>query len=358
MVAYYSTAFILSLIMTLIYILVWHRHSDVHLTVVFVLVPIVNMGYMMLAKSQSLEAAIMANKITYLGGSFLLLFIMLGILKLCNIEYDRRINIIFVVISMLIYLSVLTIGEYPFFYKDVQYTCTDGIVELVKDYGPIHTVFYIMVVLYFLISLTGIIYSYFKKIETSNRIIYLLLISEIISMVAFFGGRMITKKIEFIPIVYVVDQLIYLLIAHRICLYDITDTGIDSFIQSGDTGLVSIDHKYNYLASNKTAKDIFTDLYFMKVDTSIENNEVLTDSILMWIKEFEKNPEDNKFHYNKNDKDYFVEVNYLFDGRRKRGFQIFVKDNTREQEYISMLNKYNANLHSKLEELYSSKEQK
>ncbi len=55
------------------------------------------------------------------------------------------------------------------------------------------------------------------------------------------------------------------------------------------------------------------------------------------------------------DKSYFVEINYLYNGKKKKGYHLFVKDNTREQEYISILNKYNSNLQTKLEQMYESK---
>lgn len=352
---YYLISFILALILSMIYLVIWHRHFDIHMTMVFAFMPIVNLGYFMLAEARSLEAAILANKITYLGGCYLLLFVMLAVLRLCNFEYDRRINVVLIVFNTLIYLGVLSIGYAGIFYKDVEYKDVNGVGELVKSYGPVHTIFYIMVVAYFIISLVAMAYSYFKRNEASNKIIRPLLITELITIVAFFGGRMITKDIEFVPIVYVLDQVAYLFISHRMCLYDITDTGIESLVQSGDTGMVSLDFKYNYLGSNKTAKTIFPELYRVKVDKSIVGHKSLEESMLEWIKEFEKSSENNKFPYHMGDKSYFVEINYLYNGKKKKGYHLFVKDNTREQEYISILNKYNSNLQTKLERMYESK---
>ncbi|MBR6237803.1 MAG: hypothetical protein IKQ83_02015 [Lachnospiraceae bacterium] len=352
---YYLVSFILALILSMTYLVIWHRHFDIHMTMVFAFMPIVNLGYLMLAEARSLEAAILANKITYLGGCYLLLFVMLAVLRLCNFEYDRRINVALIVFNTLIYLGVLSIGYTGVFYKDVDYKEVNGVGELVKSYGPVHTVFYIMVIAYFIISLVAMAYSYFKRNEASNKIIRPLLITELITIVAFFGGRMITKDIEFVPIVYVLDQVVYLFISHRMCLYDITDTGIESLVQSGDTGMVSLDFQYNYLGSNKTAKAIFPELYRVKVDKSIVGHRSLEESMLEWIKEFEKSSENNKFPYHMGDKSYFVEINYLYNGKKKKGYHLFVKDNTREQEYISILNKYNANLQTKLEQMYESK---
>ncbi len=354
-VTFYSIAFILSVVMSMVYLCMWHKHFDVHITIVFVVAPVINLGYVMLAKAQSLDAALFANQITYLGGCFLLPFIMLSVLQLCRINSDRRINVFVIVISTLMYLSSLTIGISTIFYKSVDIKFVNGTAELVKTYGPLHTLFYVMMVIYFLVSMIVTVYSFFRKIDVSNKIVIRLFITEFITIVAFFGGRAITKEIEFVPMVYVIDQIIYLTIVHRMCLYDIMDTGMESLVQSGDTGLISFDFKYRYLGSNRTAMNIFPQLYDVKVDTSIEGNKDLENTILVWIKEFEKNRNNNKFPYNDRDKSYFIEINYLYDGKHKKGYQIFIKDNTREQEYIAMLNKYNANLQNKLDELYTAK---
>ncbi|MCR5399340.1 MAG: hypothetical protein K6E68_07380 [Lachnospiraceae bacterium] len=355
---FYIITFLLSILLSGIYLTSWDRHYDPNMLLVFMLVPIVDLGYMMLARAQSLDAALFGNQITYIGGCYLLPFIMFSTFKLCNFGYNIRINSAIVLFNTLIYLSSLTIGVLPIFYKTVDFRIEDGVIVLVKTYGPIHTVFYAMMIVYFMVSLGVSLYTLFNKADTSNKIVFRLLLTQFITISAFFGGRMITKKVEFVPLAYVFDQLVYLTIANKMCLYDVMDTGIESLVQSGDTGLVSFDFKYRYLASNKTARNIFPDLFNVRVDTSIEGYKPLEDTILNWIKEYEKNPSNNKFLYKRDERNYFVEINILYNGKHKSGYQLFVKDNTREQEYIAMLNKYNSNLQTKLDEIYSQRENK
>ena len=77
---YYLAAFIASVALTGLYMLIWHKHYDVHITLVFVLVPVVNLGYLLMSRSRGLEEAIMANKIAYIGGIYLQLMIMIAVL--------------------------------------------------------------------------------------------------------------------------------------------------------------------------------------------------------------------------------------------------------------------------------------
>jgi putative two-component system response regulator len=45
-----------------------------------------------------------------------------------------------------------------------------------------------------------------------------------------------------------------------------------------------------------------------------------------------------------------MDVDYLYDGKKKRGYRIFVTDDTRNQEHIALMNHFNATLQEEVEE--------
>ena len=65
---YYAAAFWLSVILMLVYVFVYHRHYDIHISLTFVLVPISNLAQLLLSQSESLEAALLANRVMYVSG--------------------------------------------------------------------------------------------------------------------------------------------------------------------------------------------------------------------------------------------------------------------------------------------------
>ena len=71
----------------------------------------------------------------------------------------------------------------------------------------------------------------------------------------------------------------YLVIIYRLSLYDITDTAVDSLVQTGATGFASFDFKLNYLGSNQTAKDVFPELNNLTVDLPISGNEFMAATV-------------------------------------------------------------------------------
>jgi HD-GYP domain-containing protein (c-di-GMP phosphodiesterase class II) len=46
---------------------------------------------------------------------------------------------------------------------------------------------------------------------------------------------------------------------------------------------------------------------------------------------------------------YIVNTNYLFDGNRKYGYQVFLTDDTKNQKYIALLDKYNYELEEEVD---------
>ena len=160
---YYLTAFIISAILTGVYMFVWHKHYDVHITLLFALVPVVNLGFLLVSRSQSLEEAIIANVIAYIGGCYLQLMIMLAVFSLCHIHLNRWIKTAFFTLSTVVFLSTLTPGRRGLFYKSLSFTRENGLSVLHKEYGPMHHVFLGMVVLYFVLSWSAIFYALAKK---------------------------------------------------------------------------------------------------------------------------------------------------------------------------------------------------
>ena len=56
--AYYAGVFALSFLMTLLYVFHWHKQFQVHMTVIFILIPIVNLAYLLMYANHEPLAAV------------------------------------------------------------------------------------------------------------------------------------------------------------------------------------------------------------------------------------------------------------------------------------------------------------
>lgn len=348
---FYTALFLVSMVLTLVYTVIWHKHFNVHITLMFTIIPIACMGYVMLAQSDSINGALTANKIIYIGGCFLCLFILLIVLDMCRINVPRWVKISLIMFTVIVYLSVLTAGYSPIFYSETELVIKDDMPVIQKEYGIMHTVFYVMVIFYSLMSLAAIIFSFFRKKDVSRRIVYLLFALQMISVASYFVSKGETVgNIELVPLSYIFAQVIFLLIANRLCLYDITDSAADSLVQNGDTGLISFDYRFNYLGSNGTAKKIFPEINELRVDGTIMGKSSVSDTFLRWLGDFRRDNTKNKIYHKIGENIYCIDVNYLYDGRHRRGYQLYISDDTQNQQYIALIDSYNSDLREEVKQ--------
>ena len=348
---FYLICVLAALLLTGIYMFIWQKRFDVHLTLIFALVPIVNAGYVMLVNAATEEAAVNAYKIIYIGGCYLHLIIMLAVFSLCRIRISRWVRIAFMAISTAVYLSVLTIGSNKLFYKSYHLEKIGGVSALIKDYGVMHTVFYLLVMFYFALSLAAIAYAFVKKNQVSRKMLLMLFLPAAVCGVCYLAGKLLTREI--MPAGYVFAQVFYLAIVYRMSLYDVTETAMEALAESGSTGFISFDLDRNYLGSNGTARVILPGLNDLKVDLPLSRNEELSAMITPWLDEFDAHPEveeANRHFYEKDDRIYMFSMQYLPGKRRYIGYQVIITDDTLDRAYINLIDEYNSDLEEQVAE--------
>ena len=350
MTAYYEILFGLSVLLTLVYIAIWHKHFDVHISLIFAFIPLVNLGYAMMAHARTLDSALAAAKITYIGGCFLSLFITQSIFGLCHINLKRWMSALLMIACLVSYAFALSMGNAPYFYKTVSFEIDRGMGRLIKTYGFGHTLTFVIITCLIIISFSAMVYSLVKKNDVSNKTIVLLMLPATVSFLSYFIGKQLPEGIDAMPLSYVFAQGIYLIIVHRLCLYDITDLGIDSLVKKGDTGFVSIDFDDKYLGSNERAQKIFPYLKNINVDTYAGRYIQAKSTLLKWLEEFKRDETKDHFYYESGDKIYLITVRYLYDGKHRRGYQFFITDDTDSRKYVKLLGSYNDQLSAEVKE--------
>ncbi|MBR5371209.1 MAG: HD domain-containing protein [Oscillospiraceae bacterium] len=339
---YYDIMFSISLILTTVYAMLWHKHFDIHISLLFIFIPIANAGYVLTEYADTAEAAGTASKIVYLGGCFLMLFSMLAVLSLCHVEMPRIVRGLLIGITTVVYLSVMTIGYSALFYRTFTMEIVHGEKIFHKEYGIMHSVCFVMVMLYFLISFTAAVYSWFKKRDVSNRTIALVFLLESIAIIGYLVRNFFS--FELMPLVYTSAQVIYLIIIRRLLLYDVVDSAIDSIVDAGSTGFISFDMQLRYLGSNETARRILPDLETLTVDKPLKDDCETCGRVRGWLNAFQDDNKSNAAHLERDGKSYQVTVNALVEGERRRGYQLLLTDDTDNQKLIRMIQGYNDDL--------------
>ena len=355
---FYLITFILSMICSAIYVFMWHKHFDINFTMIFTLIPIACLGYVLFGLTGNLGEAILANKIIYIGGSFLQLFILFSIFNLCKIELKGWVRLVLFLISAALFASVLTMGFSDIFYKNVSFEIIDGNPVLNREYGFMHTAFYVVLFGYFLAGIIVIIYSWFRKKQVPRTIIAMLVIPDLLCILSYVFAKKVIIHGDILPLGYVLAEVVYLLIAHRVTLYDVGETVVDSMVREREIGFISFDSRYRYLGSNEKARELMPGLEDVAVDAVMDKSSPYASKLLHYMDSFVSDENRNQFVYTvhdpdgneENDRIYNVNVNYLYAGSRRKGYIITFTDDTQNRKYIRLLDNYNEQLRDEVEE--------
>ena len=341
---YYITLFALSILFALIYVSVYRKRFNVFITLIFSFVPIANLGYLLINQSVNIQEARIGIILTYIGGCYLNLFTVYTVFELSAIKIKKFIRILLFLLSTGLLLSVFTIGKSPYFYKSLSGQIIDGNFILTKEYGTLHTVYYILLICYLLICVGVNIYSMKNRVKVSHKIIKLFLIIEICLVWFFFGKQIFNFKVDLIPMGYVVSLFLLFFVIRRISLCDVSGTVIDALAMNGETGFVSFNCDFEYLGSNHIARKIFPELKQLQIDKSATDNPAIDKEIISKIRLFINDESKNSFFEKYTDKIYQIDIRRMYDKKRKTGYILYIQDDTKDQKYISLLNKFNDKL--------------
>ncbi|MCR4938450.1 MAG: HD domain-containing protein [Lachnospiraceae bacterium] len=334
----------------------WHKHYDVNLTLIFAFIPVVNLGYLLEGLATDTFAYLNALKITYIGGCFLTLFILFCILNLCKFKTPRWVKLVLFLTSSTLFIGTLTSGYYPLFYKEFNFEMIDGVQNITKTYGPLHNIFYVLIISYLALGLVIILYSRFKMRQVPRTVLNLLIIPNLICVISYFVVKLIKSPLELIPLGYVLAQIAYLAVSDRASLYNVADTVVDSMVKEDTIGYMSFDLKLRFLGCNSIAARLFPHLNEIAVDDTL--SDIPSEKkIFHFLVSFQEDNSNHSFLHAENlddndpdnDRFYNVNVNYLYDGSHKKGYIITFTDDTENKKYIRLIDSYNEKLQSEVE---------
>ena len=98
---------------------------------------VVNIGYMSLSFSSTLNEALLSNRIAYLGSVFLPVSMLMTILKTCKITIPKWTVSVIMLISVIVFLIAASPGYLDIYYKEVTLVNIDGATVLDKVYSKL-----------------------------------------------------------------------------------------------------------------------------------------------------------------------------------------------------------------------------
>ena len=206
----YGVIFALSLLLPVGYYLVVRKtQNEPWLFVLYLSVCVVNLGYLLLSLSKTVEFALAANKIAYFGQVFVPLCMFMIVSGLCGFTYKKWVKYVLIAAAMLMFGLVLTTGHLDCYYKSVELTHADGAAKLIKEYGFLHPVNLIYVLGYFVAMLVVISISLKKNNGKSQKIAGLMLAVVFGNIGMWLVEKLVTWNFEFLSASYLMSEFVF-----------------------------------------------------------------------------------------------------------------------------------------------------
>ncbi len=207
----YGATSILSLLLLAAYCFFTKKKTPWFL-LLFSSVLVVNLGYFSLSISKTLEEALLANRISYLGSVFLPYSILMLLIDLIKLKRPRWLSSVLLILCCIVFLIAASPGYLDIYYADASIEFINGITVLNKTYGPWHALYLYYLAFYFISMLAFTGYVIVKKKIQSIIYTFILTLSVAFNIVIWLLEQLVHIDFEILSVSYIITELFLLVL--------------------------------------------------------------------------------------------------------------------------------------------------
>lgn len=289
-----------------------------------------NIAYLFELTSLTMEAAVVAVKMEYLGSTFMALLYCKFMFNYCYEKEPEQLLRTVSYVNIFVLISVLTCDRHTFFYRSIEWVTGDGSHPYLKlHYGPGYMLFWVFscVVPYFLsvYALTHAMISRPNKMLGSRYKMFFLLSLLPVASLCIYTSKSIVEY-DFTPLSMGIMLSVVVLLIWSRRNYDFGRMAAEVVLRAMEDGVVMVDDKKQIVSYNPAAAEIFTELSFQTMGDSIEDMEDFPEDILN---------EDLRSNFSLNNRYYESHVRHITGPKgRLQGYVILILDMTESRNYL------------------------
>lgn len=270
---FYLAAFIVSIILGMLLLQVGKRNNVTTYALLFFSVSISVGGSALGVFADSVEWAVVANIASYYGIYFAILFLMMCLFKLTDINVNPWLYVGLFGLNTVILASICTVLGNDWFYGDLTLGDYMGVAVLqTNHFGPMHGAHYLILAFYNLMSFAVVLYVKYRNRKASFKNIALLLGFELCIIAIYVIEFSLPQiRIDLVPFGMVAGECVVLVCIWRLVSYDVSGNMMDTLSKRKDHGYLVIDKNRHYIASDPSAELFFPELKKMRVDHRIDD---------------------------------------------------------------------------------------
>lgn len=273
---FYGIVCLISFILLIVYFII-DKKREKWLMCVFISVLVCNTGYFMLSISRNLNLALISNSIAYIGNIFLPFFMLMLILEICNIKHSKILTYSLLAVGLVMIFITTSGGYLPIYYKEVTLQVIEGGALLIKDYGVLHSLYYVYLFGYMIAMISIIIYAIIKKKITSKMHAIFLSIIVLGNILVWFIEQLIENYFEFLCISYIINEGLLLFLYEMLREYEFIKVNKkdENIITNVDMSVLDLTNKL----SEEQVALVFTNWQALNILTNREK-EILKHILL------------------------------------------------------------------------------
>ena len=340
MVALYFAAFAFSVLLLILTLAATSQYRGNYHVLSTMTTAIVNFGYWQLAMSHNLEEALLANRIAYLDGTFLTLFMFLAVAQFCRIRVPAFMVTAMSIAGFVVLGLAYTGGYSTIYYSNVSIVRRHGVTFLITQDGPAHILYTCLIVIYVLIDLGVMVYAFRNRNKVSYVNTFFLLATELFCMAVYAIESLTACEIQLLPFAYVLNMVLLFVLFRRTNLYDLSINAEHIREERREYGYVSFSRHGKYIGSNDVARKYFPELEHLLMDHRIPpKEEFLYKEFGDWVTHLDSNTGKTRY-YTRNDRILKCRLSYFTMGKQShiQGYLIEISDDTNQQLHIQELN--------------------
>ena len=188
------------------------RNKNKYLLSLFISIFFADLGYFLISIAPSLNFALNANRLSYLGQVFLPYFLLMMLLTICKVTYPKWLNSVLITIGIVVLLIAASPGILPIYYSTVDIDNSEGFTKIIREYGVLHKTYTVYLVSYVIAQLSVVVYAILKKKIISYLHAIFLLSATLCNTVIWLTEKFISRNFEMLSVSYIITELFILLV--------------------------------------------------------------------------------------------------------------------------------------------------
>ena len=343
----YGVTFILSVLLIVNLVSLRQAYMNSIDVLVFVAMAISNLGFYEMAGAKSLDVAMLANKISYLGGCYIPFLTAMTVGELCKERMSKWISILGFLGSSFVLSLIFIFDDSNLYYASIELITEGNVTFVIKEYGPLHNAFVILLIGYTIVNLIMIVQALSNRKEISYRSTILLCVMLCMGIVTYIVEKVMDFRIELLPFTYVIGGYFMLLAIKKVRMYDVSNLLAESLSEAQEYGFVTFDMGKRYIGSNRTAKLLFKELAEIEIDSPMNKVktplfELIKESMIL----LDKKGVTKARYINCGNLEIRCTLKHITGRRNNKfiGYYVELVDDTEERKYVRLLNNYNSQL--------------